>query len=768
MGWIMRKSVFLAFLVSAVTVCATSAVASAQSPAQYVNVFIGTAPTLNGHFGFDGNSGDVFPGADTPFGMVQFSPDTASRKRRGTIPGGYYYPDHRISGFSLDHYSGRGCTYMEDFGFLPLSGAVSPGAPADPGNVTVQFTHQDEQASPGYYSVVLHGGVRVELTTTPRSGMARFTFPKGDRRGSVLINVTHSVRGALASSVKFVSSKEVAGWVETRIGCGRPTYHAYFDAVFSRPHAASGVWKSSQVIPGGTSSGGQAAGAYVTFNTSVHHKVLMKVGLSYVSIANARLNRKSENPGWGFGRIRRHAQALWTRALSRVVVHGGSRTEKTIFYTELYRCVFEPSLFDDANGQYLGFDDRVHQLPKGHNQYDNISGWDFYRSDASLLGFLFPHVASDIAQSLVNDARQDKGGGIPRWEQINRNSNGMLGDGNVPLIANIYAFGGRDFDLHAALKAMLRNALVVGTKSDGYNVRNHLSGYLRRGWVAQHNHDHSAATTLEYAAADFAAAQFARANGDAHAAKVLEAHAANWLNLFDPHTGYLQPRDTDGQWPPDKPQSDVGWAEGSTAQYTWMAPFDIPALIARMGGPAAVSKRLNTLFTELNAGPRSIYYYNGNEPDESQPWIYDFIGKPWRTQEVVRRIQNSLWTDSPSGMPGNADGGALPSWYVFSAIGLYPDIPGVGGFVVGSPLFKSIVIHRSGGRTITIQGVNAGPQQPYVKSLTVDGQPDHSLWLPLARLDQQHDSTLRFVLSSRPDKRWDASPIDTPPDFMKP
>ncbi len=764
----MGKSGFLGVAVLGMAICVRPVIALEASPTHYVNVFIGTAPAPHGHFGFDGNTGDVFPGADTPFGMVQFSPDTASRGRKRTIPGGYFYPDSRISGFSLDHYSGRGCTYMEDIGFLPLNGTVFPGAPADPGTVTVSFTHQNEQASPGYYSVVLHGGVRVELTATPRSGMARFTFPQGDRHGSVLINVTHSVRGALASEAKFVSAREVSGWVETRVGCGRPTYRAYFDAVFTRPITASGVWKASQTIPGGTSSSGQDAGAYVTFNTSVHHAVLMKVGLSYISIDNARLNRKTEDPGLDFESIRRKAQALWARALSRVAVHGGSQAQKTIFYSELYRCLFEPSLFDDANGQYLGFDGRVHQLPKGHDQYDNISGWDFYRSEASLLGFLFPHVASDIAQSLVNDAQQDKGGGIPRWEQINRNSNGMLGDGNVPLIANIYAFEGRDFDLHAALKAMLRNALVSGTQSDDYDVRNHLRGYLRRGWVAQQDHAHSAATTLEYAAADFAAAQFARANGDAHAAKLLEAQAANWQNLFDPHTSYLQPRDADGQWPPDKPQSDVGWAEGSTAQYTWMVPFEIPALVAKIGGPSAAAKRLDTLFTQLNAGPRSIYYFNGNEPDESQPWIYDFIGKPWKTQEVIRKIQNLLWTDSPSGMPGNADGGAMPSWYVFSAIGLYPEIPGVGGFVVGSPLFKSIVIHRSDSRTITIQGVNAGAQEPYIKSLAVDGQPYHSLWLPLSKLDQQRESTLRFALSSHPDKHWDASPKDAPPDFMKP
>lgn len=732
-------------------------------PSNYVNAFIGTAPTPHSHVGFNGSAGDVFPGADTPFGMVQFSPDTVKRGRHRTIPGGYYYPDNRISGFSLDHYSGRGCDYMEDFGFLPMIGPV--GQSVDPGSVTVGFRHSGEKASPGYYRVRLDNFVRVQLTATPRSGMAAFTFPNSASRGNVLINVTHSVRGALASGVKFVNAHEISGWVETRIGCGRPTYRAYFDAVFNRPPAASGVWNGSHVIAGGQSSGGRAAGVYVTFDTSAHHRVLMKVGLSYVSIANARLNRRTENPGWNFNAVRGEAEKSWNAMLGHIEIQGGTAAERTVFYTALYHCMFEPSLFDDVNGQYLGFDGRIHQLAKGHHQYDNISGWDFYRTQAPLLGFLFPNIASDIAQSLVNDAVQDKGGGIPRWEQINRNSNGMVGDGNLALLANLYAFGGRNFDVHAALDAMLRNALDVRTESDGYIVRGHLSGYLRRGWVAQ-RHDRGAAQTLEYATADFAAAQFAQAMGDRRNAAELLAHAANWRNIFDPHTRYLQPRDADGRWPADKPESDAGWAEGSTSQYTWIVPFDLPGLIARMGGPAAAAGRLDALFTKLNAGGRSIYYWNGNEPGESTPWVYDFIGRPWRTQEVIRRIETSLWTDAPSGIPGNDDGGALSSWYVFSAMGLFPEIPAVGGLVIGSPLFKHIDVHFGDGSTLAIRGINAGPDRPYVQALNFNGRPMDSLWLPMAALAHLSSSRLGFTLASQPDKHWGSSPADAPPRFM--
>ncbi len=731
--------------------------------AHYVNAFIGTAPTPHGHFGRFGNAGDVFPGADTPFGMVQFSPDTGRTGKSWTIPGGYFYPDTRISGFSLDHYSGRGCDYMEDFGFLPINKPVVPST--DPGLITAGFHHSGERASPGYYRVILNDGTRVQLTVTPRSGMACFTFPRSVSQATILINVTHSVRGALAGGVKFVNPHEISGWVKTRVGCGAPTYHAYFDAIFNRSPAATGVWKRSHVISGGVLSGGRDAGAYVTFENTAHESLLMKVGLSYVSAANARLNRRTENPGWHFNAVRRAAKQVWNRALGHIEVHGGSVDEKTIFYTALYHCMFEPSLFDDVNGQYIGFDDKIHQLPRGHNQYDNISGWDFYRSQAPLLGFLFPRIASDVAQSLINDTAQDKGGGIPRWEQTNRNSNGMVGDGNLPLIANIYAFGGRDFDTHAGLRAMERNALVRGTTSDGYKVRNHLSGYLRRGWVAQ-KHNRAAAGTLEYATADFATAQFAAALGNNHTAALLERHAANWRNLFNPKTRYLQPRQADGRWPPVKPQDITGWAEGSTAQYTWIVPFDFPGLITRMGGPAVVVKRLGTFFTRLNAGPHSIYYFNGNEPGESTPWIYDFLDRPWKTQQVVRRIELTLWTDLPSGLPGNDDGGAMSSWYVFSAMGLYPEVPAVGGFVPGSPIFRRMTIHFGHGRTLLIRGLHAGPGRPYVQSMTFDGKAMEHLWLPLTALKMRRRASLRFVLSSHPNRRWGSSPADAPPRFM--
>ncbi len=740
-----------------------------KSPAQrpgaapalhWVNVFAGTAPTPKGRFGKFGNGGDVFPGATTPFGMVQFSPDTDT-----PMPGGYFYPDHRITGFSLDHYSGRGCMYEEDIGFLPVP--HGPPFAAFPDRISARFAHRDERANPGFYRVRLRNGLVVRLTAAPRAGVAAFTFP--GIRGSILINLGHSARGTQASGLRFISQREIAGWAQTQIGCGKPGYRVYFDAVFNRAPAPFGVWQNGKLQPGGRQAAGPGAGAYLSFPSSgARTTVLMKVGLSYVSLANARLNRRTECPGWDFAALRRRAERRWDRALGRIAVLGGSNRGKRIFYTAFYHTLLEPNLFSDANGQYPGFDGRIHRLPPGHRQYDNISGWDFYRSQAPLLGFFFPAVASDIAQSLVNDAEQDPGGGIPRWEQINHNSNGMVGDGNLPLIANLFAFGGRRFDRPAALQAMLRNALKPATRSDGHPVRPHLKSYLRLGWVPAGRMRTSASATLEYANADFAAAQFSLKLGDRRDAIILLRHSRYWRHLFNPHTRYLQPREADGSWPPEAPASGHGWSEGSSAQYTWMVPYDLPGLIARLGGAKAAARRLDTFFEQLNSGAHSRHYFHGNEPGESSPWIYDFLDRPWETQRLVRRIQTTLWQDSPQGLPGNDDGGAMSSWYVFSALGLYPEIPGVGGFVIGSPMFPKVTLRLAHRRIWTISGTGAGPTAPYVRSLKINGRASASLWLPLSAALKHRRLALRFQLASQPDRAWGAAKADRPPSFFPP
>jgi len=678
----------------------------------YVNPFIGTAHIANG------DGGNTIPGAFYPAGMVQWSPDTPTR-----IPGGYYYPDTSIQGFSLTHFSGRGCTAYQDFPFMPYVGQLTVSPVSDSIHYHSRFSHSSESAHPGYYRVHLDSSsVDVELTVTPRTGMGRFTYPSTSS-ATMLISSGASVNGILAAGVTILpASNEVKGFATSTVGCGTQHYTVYFAARFDRPFNSYGTWDESTLNQGSTSDTGKHNGAFVTFDTSSQHVVQVQVGISFTNLANAEANLKAEDAHFDFDHALQQADAAWNARLNAIQVQGGTTAEKTIFYTALYHSFLHPNIFNDANGQYLGFDDRVHSLAPGqHAQYENITGWDHYRSLIYLLAILVPQEASDIAQSLVNDAMQGDGH-IPRWVQANVDSHGMNGDGGSAIIASAYAFGATGFNTRDALFAMINGQP---------NLREGLSDYLRLGYVAAGTTGNSAAVTLEYAAADFAIAQFAKSLGDTHNYAMLIQRAYNWRKLFNPASGYIQPRNSDGTWVANfSLTSDNGFQEGDSAQYTWMVPFDLRTLFRLMGGNARAVQRLDTFFTKLNDGPQSLYAYMGNEPGFVVPWEYDFAGAPSYTQSVVRRIQLQLFKDTPNGLPGNDDGGAMSSWYIFSTLGLYPEIPGVGGFVLGSPLFSSMTVQLGNGKTLQIHAPNAADGKPFVQHLQINGSDTQNLWLP--------------------------------------
>jgi predicted alpha-1,2-mannosidase len=373
-----------------------------------------------------------------------------------------------------------------------------------------------------------------------------------------------------------------------------------------------------------------------------------------------------------------------------------------------------------------------------------------------MMALLSPSEGSDMVQSLVNYAQQG-GGGLPRWQQANRNSGGMVGDGPLPIIANAYALGATNFDTAGALTAMFRNAGTNGTMSDGNAVRSGLSDYMNLGYVSG-----SASITLEYCSADFALSQFAAALGDTTNVVFLQ-RSGNWRNLFNTNTGYIQPRNSDGTWVSGvTPSTQTGFTEGSTAQYLWMVPFNVRGLFDALGGNSNAVSRLDTFFTRLNEGPGSPYAFMGNEPNECVPWEYDYAGAPYKTQATVRRIQNELFTNTPTGLPGNDDAGSLSSWYVFSALGFYPLVPGAPGFVLGSPRFPSATVHLENGNEIVIQGGNASSDNCYVQSLTVNGVPTSNLWLPFDSI--RNGGSLVFNLTNAP-STWGTSPADAPPSF---
>jgi predicted alpha-1,2-mannosidase len=721
--------------------------------AQYVNPFIGTEPNPHTQFGFAWDTGNVFPGAVWPRGMVAWSPDTTHADK---IAGGYWYPDQAIEGFSLTHFSGRGVPCLKDVPFMPTLKPVtgSPGSDWTPFAAT--FSHANERASAGYYRVRLDDGIETELTATPRTGLARFSFPPGSR-ATLLVRAD----GAVA-----ITGNEVSGFHSNVISGKKRSFKLYFAAVFDRPFHDVSTWQGTTLGSERTASGA-SSGAVLRFDASGNAVVQVRVGISYVSVENARANLAAENPTWDFAGVKDRAAAAWNTRLNRIQVEGGTVAAKQVFYTALYHSFIHPNLLDDANGQYPGMDEKIHAVAAGHHQYQNIPAWDQYRSLAPLTAMLTPGESSDVMQSLVNYAQQDasvrtEGGGLPRWQQVNHNSGGMVGDGDPIIIASSHAFGADRFETTGALAAMDKGASKPGTTSDGFEVRQGLQEYLTLGYVPN-----APSVTLEYANSDFAIARFALALGDQAKHVLYQNRAQNWKNLYHEATGLIQPRNADGSWAHEFQPGSVSdmkqpFVEASAEQTVWMINFNLGGLIEKMGGKEKATARLDRFFTTLNAGMRSEMAYMGNEPSEGIPWIYNFTGVPSRTQHVVRRIQDELFTAKPSGLPGNDDAGSLSSWYVFSALGLYPAIPGVAGFAVGSPAFPKATIHLENGKTIQIVGERAAPENCYVQQVRLNGRTWNSPWVAWSALSA--GGTINFSLGNTPTS-WGQDASQAPPSF---
>ncbi len=744
--------------------------------ASFVNPFVGTGNSpLPDYLG--GNaSGNTFPGATLPFGMVQFSPDT----EKGFGPndrGSYVYQDTAIRGFSLTHLSGPGCPVFGDVPLMPFAGRVTTSPATDPAAYVAKFSHERESASPGFYEVGLESGVEVSLTATLRTGFGVFAFPQG-RPATLLINVGRNATGVQEGEWRVDGDRRMSGSVASGGFCGaRNRYVLYFAAEFDRPFASFGVWEGERVLPGVSPVKGKQTGGFVTFDTSSADTVRMKVGVSYVSVENARLNLRAENAGWDFDAVRAAARARWNEALARLEARGGTAGQRRVFYTALYHALLHPTTFGDANGEYLGFDERVHRSP-AHTQYTNFSGWDIYRSQIPLVALLFPEETSDMMQSLVNAAEQ--GGGLPLWPVANDESGAMVGDPSTVSIASAYTLGARRFDTRAALRAMIRNATDPGARSRSYPARSALADYLKHGYIPmeQKGLRGSPSVALEYETADFALAEFARAHGDAKTHREMMRRAQWWTRLFDPEHKYIRGRWRDGSWLPGfdfkamlyKPElpwrydSHKSYVEGNAAQYTWMIPHNMRGLFGRIGGNEEVIKRLDDFFKEFNAGPDRPHFFIGNEPVFPVPWAYNYAGQPWKTQDITRRVLTELFTDTPGGIPGNDDLGATSSWVVFAAVGMYPSVPGVGGFSLNSPLFPEVDVRMGRtGRVLKLVADGASARAPYVQKLSLDGRPHESTWLPFEKIER--GATLRFTLGDKPNTRWATHPSAAPPSF---
>lgn len=752
--------IFMAFVAAAPPIAYDGEPALVANPVDHVATLIGT--------GTGGETvGEInnFPGATVPFGMVQYSPDTVGNYA------GYNYDNPRATGFSMTHAS-VGCAAFGDISMLPTTNEIG----LQPWKGWERIAHDDtEQGVPGYYAVRFpETGVKAELTATTRTGVGRFSYPRDGSPALFQVRSGASLAGNSRATIQiWEDNTTITGWATSGGFCGKNnTYTVYFAMKFSRPFIGYGTWDGVAVYPGGRGANSPYSGGYVQFPSGTVLEV--RTAISYVGIEGARANLAAEGGG-SFNDVRVAAARDWNASLSRISVAGRNADNLNTFYTALYRSLLHPNTFNDADGRYIGFDGAIHAVDRGRTQYANFSDWDTYRCLAALQALLFPDRAGDMAQSLVNDAEQS--GALPRWAFANAATGEMSGDNVVPLIVSLHAFGAEDFDTKTALRYMVNAATKGGVGLNGYVERPGIDTYLQfgyapysyqfrtDGWIA------AASITLEWSVDDFAIARFADSLGDTATAAEFQGRSQYWQNLFNPTTRYISPRNWTSFFragpafvvsPSDFGQ--VGFDEGNAAQYVWWVPHNIADLVIALGGRDAVAARLDDFTKKLNVGPNEPYLWAGNEPGFGVPWLYNYIGQPWKTQRTVDRVRG-LFGPTPDGEPGNDDLGAMASWYVWAALGLYPSTPGTSVLTLSTPLFDRVVISLPGGKTIRMSAPGASGPHPlkYISGLRIDGHPTEQTSLPESFI--RTGGELAFSLAAYPDKRWGTGESSAPPSF---
>ncbi|WP_250005772.1 GH92 family glycosyl hydrolase [Actinoplanes sp. M2I2] len=761
---------FLLSAVLALTPAVAAPAASAADPVDLVRPFVGTE-----------NFGNTFPGASAPFGMVQVSPDTGGQ-------GGYDHRQSTIYGFSQTHLSGVGCGVAGELPIMPTTGAITS---VDPNAYRSAYSHDDEEASPGYYRVGLRTyDVKAELTATERTGWQRYTFPS-TAAANVLFNTGKANQSVFDSEIHVVGDRTIEGRVEAGNFCaGKDDHTVYFTASFDRPFAAFGTWRGSARTAGSRDAAGSGSnGAYVTFDASADRDVVVKVGLSYTGVAGARANLAAETAGFDFDATRAALRAKWAAALGKVTIGGGTEDRRAAFYTALYHSLLHPNLAGDVDGSYVGFDRAVHKAV-GYTPYQNFSLWDTYRPQNQLLELLTPDVARDVALSVLAIGRD--GGWLPRWALVNSETNIMTGDPVTPFLVEAWSKGLLKGHEAAAYDLLRANALSEPPAGSPYNGRTGVRYYSDRGYIpsglelgkdcvhkgGDNDCVHPASATLEYAAADASLALMAAGLGRTADAQLFAGRGQWYRNLWDSSIQQFRPRTVDGTWltPYDPVAAAQQFHEGGAHQYQWLVPQDPAGLVRLMGGRAATERRLDDFFaypklltdpagtarTDWIASPYDYYakatYNPNNEPDLLAPYMYHWAGAPAKTATVVRAAM-TLFTTGPDGMTGNDDLGTMSAWYVFSSLGLYPTMSGANFLAVSSPQFPSAVLALKGG-TLTITAPGASDQSRYIQGVQVNGSALTRNWVPWSAIGT--GGTVAHTLGTSP-SAWGTSTAAEPP-----
>ncbi|WP_433383358.1 GH92 family glycosyl hydrolase [Actinoplanes sp. CA-142083] len=768
---------FLAPLLASAALATPAAAHPTLSPFDAVDQFIGTEMDTTQNKSNDAY-GNTFPGAAVPFGMVQPSPTTykAGNALVGE-KGGYEYTASLIRGFGMTRYSGTGCTGRYggyEFPTIPYAGALPDGVlPVNP-SVDVKgyylgFSHANEQSSPGYYKVGLDNGVTAELTASTRTAVSRFAFPGA---ASLILDVSGPNNRTLGSSVTIDPvARTVSGWMYGTDVCDVGNfYKAYFSTKYDQPIVSYGTWNdgvmtagSAHALKSGTDTSvdyRHDTGAWITFASGA--RVTAQTGFSYVSVDNAAANRSREVGRSSFEKVRAQARCLWEQALGTIDIAGGTDAQRTAFYTALYHALLHPNVRDDVNGQYLGYDNQVHVVSRGRHFYENLnfagSGWDMYRSQAQLIALTFPSVANDMQQSIVDMVAQ-RGS----WAPGNAR---MQGDNYQVILATLDDMGAVSYDRKAALASMVATQKLPATstsRSDGYQ-------YFATGLIENRKGDFATSRVLEYSIDDFAIAQLASRLGDVESQQFFMARAQNWMNVFDPVTQHIRPRERTGfdrsfDLRVREDGSGRGQFNQSTGyQYGWLVPQNMSTLIAARGGMAAAKAQLDALMAQLDAGAYTqTGNYLSNQPAFNTPWVYNWLQSPSSSVDVLYRAVSEMYDVSPSGLPGNDDQGSLSAWYVFANLGVYPAIYGTGDLVISAPMFRGITIDPVGShRTIRITAPGVASGNKYVAGLRVNGSRQTANWLD-ARFVRT-GGRLDFTMSATPGT-WGTGARDVPPSY---
>ena len=715
---------------------------SAQSYTSFVNPFIGTG-AVDSH----SLSGNCFPGATVPFGMVQLSPDTRTAPSWGDDGNGYYYADNTIYGFSHTRLSGTGVSELIDLLLMPTTDKAEEIASSE-------FSHAEEEAHPGYYRVkLLTSGIDAELTATTRCGIHRYSFPEGAPR-RLTIDLEHSAengpwdRHIMDSQIRIVSPtviegfRTMTGWATIR--------NVYFHIELSRPMVAHSLNDGERKAYDAPVINGTELHAYIDFDAAGGDELMVKVALSPVSVANARENMSVEAPSWDFEAYRAQADKQWNEYLGRIEVEGSDR-DRTIFYTALYHAMVQPNTMSDVNGEYMAADYTVRQMPEGKTFYSTFSLWDTFRATHPLYNLIVPEKNAEFAESLL--LHYETYGYLPIWALWGQENYCMIGNHSIPVLVDLALKNIGGPDKNRILEACCES---VSHSHPGFPCE----VWEKYGYMPENLQSQSVSITLEQSYDDWCIAQLADELGEYGIRDKFSARSKYYQNLFNPASGFFQAKDDNGNWlEPFDPLQYGGnggnpYTEGNPWQWLWYVPHDVDNLISLLGGREAFLGKLDELFTNngtsgeknVNASGFVGQYVHGNEPSHHVAYLYDYAGAPQKTQKMVHHIMNEFYNTESTGYAGNDDCGQMSAWYVFSSMGFYPVNPASDEYALSSPVFSKVRIHLSNGNTFSIDAPRKSDTEIYIKKQNLNGKPHKSNFLKYS--DIMNGGRLEFKLGN--------------------